>query len=108
MDGFFVDLYDLSRAADAVQRVGSDLDGTPALKYSISPRAVGHRELSEALADLDISSRYAVSVLSELTEEAAKRMRLTLAEYQHAETAANDAIDNIGRPDDGPALPAES
>ena len=105
MGGFFVDLHDLHRAADAMQRVGGELADTPALRYPILLRSVGHPELAEALSDFGNGSRQAVSALRARIEEAANRARLALDEYHAVDTAIDDSFAGTGRTDTGPSAP---
>lgn len=97
VDGFFVDLDDLERAAERLRAVGADVDANSVLRYSVSARSAGSEELASALTRLNQASKQALTTLRELSADAADRLSGSARTYRDVESAVAGILTELDR-----------
>jgi hypothetical protein len=93
MKGFSVDPTDLHAAARKLSALDDGLDEQIALRYSMNPREVGHKDLELQIDEFQQRLAAAVARLRDDVQETSARLRLTATTYEESETARASVID---------------
>jgi len=95
MNGFEVDLAELTEAARQVDQVVQEIENEQNLRWYAASAEVGHAELAHVLSTFQDDAQRAATLLETDGREVVNRLKRTADGYGHAEERVADIIRRI-------------